>query len=413
MTEPSPHIIASVLTPPGKGGIAIIALHGPGAAAMLRMIFRPWKSHVRSEPGVLQLGHLVGENGQVLDEAVVQGQGDCALINIHGGPWVTQAVMDLLRRNGAVATAGGVAPAAFDPAHPKWKNPAIGREMLAVLPQLQSPLALAAVANQWSAGLSQFVHRLRELHEEKRDKKNDEDVPPPLSNTAANDGRRGALCAAARSLRRAAEAMSKMRRLIEPAEVVLAGPPNAGKSTLANALSGRPMSIVHETPGTTRDWVRELVLIRGVPIWLTDTAGIWEVPGGSDAAAIDAAAVRRAHERLRQADLIVLLGEAPDGLVADAAPAGRPLLRVQAKADEEAALGLIGPSCDLAVSAQTGQGLSELRDAILAKLGLADLDPTAAMAFTPRQADLLHDAAAAIEAGDGAQAADKLRKLLG
>ena len=52
-----------------------------------------------------------------------------------------------------------------------------------------------------------------------------------------------------------------MRRLADPREVVLAGPPNAGKSTLANALIGRPVSIVHDTAGTTRDWVREQALL--------------------------------------------------------------------------------------------------------------------------------------------------------
>jgi tRNA U34 5-carboxymethylaminomethyl modifying GTPase MnmE/TrmE len=65
----------------------------------------------------------------------------------------------------------------------------------------------------------------------------------------------------------------------------------------------------------------------------------------------------------------------------------------------------------LAVSAQTGQGLPELREAILAKLGSAGFDAAAPMAFTPRQADLLHQAAAAIETGDHALAAERLREL--
>ena len=102
-------------------------------------------------------------------------------------------------------------------------------------------------------------------------------VPPPPAELPA-------------MLRRAAGRLALIRRLLEPAEVVLAGPPNVGKSTLANALIGRQVSLVHDQAGTTRDWVRHLAVLCGVPVHVTDTAGLWDAPAGVDAQAVGRAA---------------------------------------------------------------------------------------------------------------------------
>lgn len=390
---------AQLLTPPGKGGIAVISLAGPQTDALLQGLFRPWKSHAQTGPGVLQLGHLIGKDGQTLDQAVVQRQPDAAMINIHGGPLVTQAVLELLKRHGASIDPPGTHHA-FDPCHPSWDNPAVGREMLDLLPRLHSPLALAAVTAQWSAGLSRLAFeaagQLRLAGK---------DPGPPMNEIAAR-------------LRQAAGRLRVIRRLIEPAEVVLAGEPNSGKSTLANALSGSQMSIVHETPGTTRDWVRELVLLDGVPIWLTDTAGIWRVPAGTQTTDIDAQAVRRALDRLGRADVIVLLGVVSPDLreALDQLPRGKTVLRVRSKAD------LVPPPAnvsgaaffDVAISALTGLGMDELRSAIREALGVAHIDVQAPMAFTDRQKTLLLGSAEAIDnarVDDASQAVLHLLRL--
>jgi tRNA modification GTPase len=117
--------------------------------------------------------------------------------------------------------------------------------MLEALPQAASELVVAAVSQQWSAGVSQLA--------------SDPDVSAEL-------------------LRSAARRLPMMQKLLSPPEVVLVGPPNVGKSTLANAIVGREVSIVHTIAGTTRDWVREQALLGGVPIWLTDTAGLFDFP---------------------------------------------------------------------------------------------------------------------------------------
>jgi len=367
---------ASLETPPGRGGIAVIALAGPAAEEILAGIFRPWPSHASAAPGGLQLGHLV-EGQRRIDEAVVCRHPDRIEINIHAGPQVARTAMAALQRLGATLTAAPTAaPDSFPLAHPQWNNPAVGAEMLGALPLARSPLVAAAITQQWSAGLSRLAAEI---------------LARPPGRAGQDPGDRAACQAAA-------AALAVADRLLHPPEVVLAGPPNAGKSTLANALVGREVSIVHGRAGTTRDWVRELALVGGVPLWVTDTAGLW-----SEADGVDAEAVRRAHARACEADLVVLLG-------AESVPelpawwSARRVLHVAGKCD------LYPPAADadVAVSARTGQGLADLARAILAALGLEGVAPEGPMAFTPRQAGRLREAASALEAGD----ADTVRAAL-
>jgi tRNA U34 5-carboxymethylaminomethyl modifying GTPase MnmE/TrmE len=313
------------------------------------------------------LGRIV-DGGRAIDEAVVHADGRSVEINIHGGSAVAGEVLGLLWRLGAA-----IAPAAdlaeqFPTAHPRWDNPAIGREMLAALGCLKTQLGVAAVTAQWAAGLSELV------------------CGQPTG----------------RQLREAASGWERMRKVLNPPEVVLAGPPNAGKSSLMNVLVGRAVSIVNELPGTTRDWVREPASLGGLVVNLTDTAGLWEAATG-----VDAEAVARARHRAQEADLVLLLS--PGG--AGAPPAWlhpRKLLGLASQVDRYPA----GGGADVAVSAVTGDGLDELRRRVLEHLGLADFDPQTAMAFTERQAGLLEKAAAAMEGQDHRAVAEAVEELL-
>jgi tRNA modification GTPase len=157
--------------------------------------------------------------------------------------------------------------------------------------------------------------------------------------------------------------------LRDGALVVISGRPNAGKSSLLNALLGRDRAIVHHEPGTTRDAIEEGCAIGGVPLRLVDTAGLRET-----ADAVEAEGISRARARMRLADVIIHLVD----------PSAQAELAEEALDPARTVLGLA--KCDLPwascpavrdgvtavrFSSKTGEGLPELRAAVLAKLGLA------------------------------------------
>lgn len=363
---------AALLTAPARGGIAVIVLDGPRTPEILAEVFRPRSAAPTA--GRLALGRIV-RGREVLDEAIVAlaPAGRTAEINVHAGPHVARKVLALLRERGAEVVPAPAADPTLSAPHRRWRNGAVAAEMLAALRSAATPLAAAAVTAQWAGGLSELAAG---------------GSPDPAS------------------LRAAADALPLMRRLLAPAEVVIAGPPNVGKSALANALVGRSVSIVSDSPGTTRDWVRCLADADGVGVWLTDTAGLWAAADG-----VDAEAVRRAWQRVQAADLVVCLTAGDPGrggeLIGRIRRAGN-VLNVAGKCDTVAP----GPGSDLAVSGRTLAGVDALRRAIRDRLGFADFNPAAAMAFTERQARLLGEAADALDAAGPAAGRSPLRELL-
>ena len=190
------------------------------------------------------------------------------------------------------------------------------------------------------------------------------------------------------------------RKLRDGLHVVLAGPPNAGKSSLLNALAGEERAIVTDIAGTTRDLLREEVRIDGVELTLVDTAGLREAGD-----AVEAEGIRRARAELARADLALVVLDARDpqaGRAAVAADlAGVPrVLWLHNKADLLAAPPTLGEDA-LAVSARTGAGLDALHARLLALSGAAP----GAGAFSARAR---HVDALARAAGQLRQAADEL-----
>ncbi|HLM41465.1 MAG TPA: tRNA uridine-5-carboxymethylaminomethyl(34) synthesis GTPase MnmE [Microvirga sp.] len=145
-------------------------------------------------------------------------------------------------------------------------------------------------------------------------------------------------------------------RLREGLSVVLAGPPNAGKSTLLNALARRDVAIVSPVAGTTRDVIEVHCDLGGLPVIVADTAGLRE-----SGDAVEQEGVARARARAQDADLVLWLIP-PEGPEAEAPPARR-LLRVGTKAD----LGGRREGCDLLVSAASGEGIPELIERLAAE----------------------------------------------
>lgn len=172
-----------------------------------------------------------------------------------------------------------------------------------------------------------------------------------------------------------------VERLRDGIRVVLAGPPNAGKSSLFNAMIGRDAAIVSPISGTTRDRIEAPVVCGGIAWLLIDTAGLAELPGDE----IEAIGVARAQAAQAEADILLWLGD-------EAPPDHDRLLWLNPRADLP---GRTGDADRLSLSSRTGEGLDGLWKA-MAGLAAAMLPPPDRMALNARQRALSQDAAGAL-----------------
>lgn len=347
--------IVSIVTPSGLGGISVISLVGLKADEIIRKVFVPAASadQIVQKNHTLRLGHLRDTDGYI-DEILLCRRDGRYEINIHGGPVVARRALETLAEAGAAVTSSETT--IFNPSHPIWNNPAIGSEMLEAIPQTRSPAAISMISHQWSEGLSGLARNMLEICQ-----RGHIVIREPLQD--------------------AARRLDLMKLLMRGPEIVIAGKPNVGKSSLVNELTGGDRCIVTDIAGTTRDWIREFALIGDIGVWITDTAGLWDPEGH-----IDIEAVRRASEKIEEADLVVLLNSTDSkGEIEDRLPP-REYLTVASKTDK----GMPDGNYDLAISVSKKTGLQELRDAILERLGLTNLDLNTAAAFTARQSQLLH-----------------------
>jgi tRNA modification GTPase len=165
---------------------------------------------------------------------------------------------------------------------------------------------------------------------------------------------------------------------------VVVGPPNAGKSSLINAIAGEDRAIVTDIPGTTRDYIEVALALDGIPILLTDTAGLRE---GGDV--VEVLGVERTGQLIDAADVLVWLGEPWE------APPHPRLVRVHAKCDlpERGS----APDASLAVSSLTSEGIAALLETV-GRLATSLLPGDDAIALNRRQAAHIGEAASALHA---------------
>ncbi len=202
------------------------------------------------------------------------------------------------------------------------------------------------------------------------------------------------LHAAAQWLLRRSEALA---RLLTPPRIALVGPPNAGKSTLANALLGRPVAITSDIAGTTRDWVDATAIFANgnvqAAVTLVDTAGVrmTEDP-------LEQLSIQRTQQQAAAADLVIFVHDATRPEAAETNDASFPnrVLKVQNKSDLAGTAPLVAGA--IAISAKTGAGLGALMRAALARLEIADVDESEPFAFAPQQIGRLRALASGIDA---------------
>ena len=382
-------------------GVGVIRVSGPAAReALLTLAGRV------PEPRRASLARLRDAGGGLLDEALVlwfpgpataTGE-DLAEFHCHGGRAVIAVV------EGALASLGGVRRA--EPGEFTRRAFANGRidlaeaeglaDLLSAETELQRAAALANLGGALSRQVEGWRERVLALSAEVEgvldfsDEEDAADLPECFTwNIAALAGELGEWLARPRS-----------ERLGEGFRVVLAGPPNAGKSTLFNALVESEAAITSPIAGTTRDVIERSVAIAGVPFTFVDTAGLREADSADP---VEAIGIDRARDALVRADLVLWLGpegEGPDGAWEISAQADRAEFTPKANA------------C-FTVSAATGEGIMPLKTALV-DAARAALPKPGEAALNARQHARLSDAADALDAAqrlsDPLLVAEELRR---
>lgn len=361
--------------------IAVVRVSGPDSGAALELLVGQLPKPRRASAAT-----LTRPDGEELDRALVlwlPGPGtatgeDVAELHLHGGRAVVAAV------ERALAAMPGLRKA--EPGEFTRRAFANGRidlaeaeglaDLLSAETELQRRAAIAMAGGTLSRQVAAWRDRVLELAaqvEAVLDFADEDDVAALPAGFAEDIA--GVRAEIAQWLER-----PRAEPLREGFRVVLAGPPNAGKSSLFNALVDSAAAITAPTPGTTRDLIERPVAIEGVPFTFVDTAGLREATGD----AIEHEGIGRALEATARADLVLWLGEERAG------PEGA--WEIAAKSD-------LGPSKRLphhTVSATTGAGIDALKRA-LADRARSSLPAPGEAALNARQHALLAEACAALQ----------------
>ena len=360
--------IAALATPPGRSALAIVRLAGPGAFDIAGKVLQAF----RVEPRVAQLATFHDADGRPIDRglyttfpapASYSGE-DTVEFSCHGGLVAPERLLAALIAAGArQATAGEFTRRAVL----NGRMDLVQAEAVGDLIDATAPAQARAALAQLEGNLSRRILELRSSLLDLLGLLSYEiDFPDEDDGPVAPERLQGQLDQTRARIDALLSTAPEGTRLREGALVVLAGRPNAGKSSLFNALLGSERAIVTEVPGTTRDAIEAHVTFLGWPVRLVDTAGIRDT---SDR--IEALGVAVSRRWLDSADLVVVCEDR-------AAPSEKLEVR------SEKGL-LVSTKADLTnrsdgVSVVTGQGLAELRQAIAQRLfgdrvQLADVEP--------------------------------------
>ena len=342
--------IYAVATPPGRSGIAVVRVSGPQAedclAALTSVVVAPRRA------ALARLRHA----GEIIDEALVlvfpaphSFTGETVVeFHTHGSPAVLAALTRALGQLDArPAEAGAFTRRAFENGRMDLTEVEGLADLIDAETDGQRRQALrlqggglARATHGWIEALTAALAHLEAAIDfaDEGDVMDAGDLLRPVQDRLAK------VASAMDAALRGAASGERMR---EGLRIVVAGPPNAGKSTLLNALARREVAIVTDRPGTTRDALDIALDLGGVPVLLTDTAGLRDTED-----AVERIGIARARARVAEADLVLWLsedGEAPD-------IEGPAVWRIATKTDLRGA----DPSAGHAISAATGEGMAEL-----------------------------------------------------
>lgn len=300
--------ITATATPPGRGGVGIVRISGHQASVIASQITR-----VAFQPRLAHFTKFYDLNNNVIDEGIIlffenphsfTGE-DVVELQSHGSPIVLDQLIKTAIHYGArMARPGEFSERAFINKKIDLAQAEAIADLIAANSDQAARSAVRSLQGEFSKKIQALQIALTNLRieieamidfpEEEIDFLSDPRVSELLQKTideverVKNQAKQGVL-------------------LQNGLQVVIAGKPNAGKSSLLNYLSGRDSAIVTDIPGTTRDILRESIHIDGMPLHIIDTAGLRETDD-----IVEQEGVRRAREQMAQADLILLLVDARD-----------------------------------------------------------------------------------------------------
>ncbi len=372
--------IAAIATPLGTGGIGIIRISGPRSLEIATRLFRPHQAVSPLKSHHLYHGVIVDpEEGHTIDEVLLSYMAkprsytreDVVEVNCHGGLVPLKEILSLMLKGGArLAEPGEFTRRAFL----NGRLDLAQAEAVIDLIESKSSLAVRNASSQLQGVLSQEIGTLKEglmeilslleasidFPEEELESFSPQQLIPGIDGLISR-------------IEKLVDTYAEGRLFKEGVSAVIAGKPNVGKSSLFNALLGEERTIVTALPGTTRDFVEEVITLSGIPLKITDTAGLRD---SSDS--IEEEGVRRTRNKMDQADLIVLVIDGSvesDNLeIPPVLSNGRKVVVACNKADLpqrvslERMKGLFPASPVVATSALYKRGLGELKSALASLL---------------------------------------------
>lgn len=362
--------IVAMATPPGRGGVAIVRLSGPDSLPIGSTVcqLEPRTRYAHHSP-------FFDENGQSIDEGLAlyfrgphsfTGE-DVFEFQCHGGPIIVDLLIRRCLELGArLARPGEFSERAFHNDKLDLAQAEAIADLISSTSEQAARSALRSLQGQFSAQVDALLAELircRVYIEAALD------FPEEEIDFLADDQVRSMLDGVTSHLRDIQDKAQQGALLREGMHLVIAGQPNAGKSSLLNALAGSEAAIVTDIAGTTRDVLRERINLDGMPLHIVDTAGLRH-----SADPVEMKGIQRAWQEIEKADLVLLLIDAERGFgpeeeaILEKLPHSLPVLKVFNKIDK-----LSDPtsvvSDDICISAKHGQGLEELKTALKETMG--------------------------------------------
>ena len=402
--------IIAVATAPGKAGVGVIRISGPQLLVLSEALFQ--KALPPRQASLLTLRDAQGESIDQLiaiyfaAPASFTGE-DVLELQCHGGPQLLELVMKRYLELGKDQELVIAEPGEFSlRAYLNNKIDLAQAEAIADLIDAQSEAAVRGAARSLQGAFSNDINDLiEEITQLRILVESTLDFPEEEIEFLENAQARERLSAVMKKLHALREGAKQGKILRDGIQLVLAGAPNVGKSSLLNRLAGEEVAIVTPIAGTTRDRVKESITINGVPMHIIDTAGLRETGD-----LVEAKGIERSWDAIRAADLVIFLQDPSSTYkgnnaeaselkvqILQALPPKCPVLEVRNKSDllSEAAVNQDRSEC-LMISAKTGDGIETLKQKILESVGWGGTQEGAILARR-RHLDCLDRAATHLE----------------